>query len=54
MHRHPRDQAGINIRIDGVGKRFSGRYYVKSVKHTLGDGGYTMSFDVRRGGSGVV
>jgi phage protein D len=50
----PEIRAGMNIRINGVGKRFSGRYYVKSVKHTLGDGGYTMSFDVRRGGSGIV
>lgn len=50
----PEIRPGINIKIDSVGKRFSGRYYVKSVKHSLGDGGYTMSFDVRRGGSGAV
>ncbi len=50
----PDIRPGINIGIDGVGKRFSGRYYVKSVKHTIGDGGYTISFDVRRGGSGAV
>lgn len=50
----PETRAGTNIKIVGVGKRFSGRYYIKSVKHTLGDGGYTMSLNVRRGGSGVV
>lgn len=50
----PDIRPGMNIRIENVGLRFSGRYYVKSVKHTLGDGGYTMSFDVRRGGSGAV
>jgi len=50
----PEMRAGTNIRIVGVGKRFSGRYYIKSIKHTLGDRGYTMSLNVRRGGSGVV
>lgn len=50
----PETRAGTNVKIEGVGKRFSGRYYIKSVKHSIGDGGYTMSLNLRRGGSGIV
>jgi uncharacterized protein len=50
----PKIHPGMSVKIEGVGIRFSGRYYIKSVKHSLGDNGYTMSFDVRRGGSGVI
>jgi phage protein D len=39
---------GDNVDIAGIGKRFSGRYYVKKVEHTLGGGGYFTQFDVRR------
>ncbi len=44
---------GVNVMIEGVGNRFKGKYYVKSVKHTIGDG-YTMSFEVRRGAVGDI
>ena len=50
----PELRAGTNVQIKGIGKRFSGKYYVKSVKHSIGDGGYTISFEVRRGGIGTV
>ncbi len=50
----PSLRTGVNVRIEGVGKRFSGRYYVKSVRHSIGDGGYTTTFEVRRGGSGII
>jgi uncharacterized protein len=39
---------GDNVDITGIGKRFSGRYYVKKVEHSLGSGGYLTQFDVRR------
>jgi uncharacterized protein len=39
---------GDNVDLLGLGKRFSGRYYVTKVEHTLGSGGYLSSFDVRR------
>jgi len=39
---------GDNVDIAGIGKRFSGRYYVKKVEHSLGSGGYFTQFDVRR------
>jgi uncharacterized protein len=49
----PSLKPGVNVAIEGVGKRFSGKYYVKSVKHSIGDG-YTMSFEVRRGVVGNI
>lgn len=43
---------GQNIMIDGVGQRFNGKYYVKGIKHSMGDGGYRTSFEIRRGAFG--
>lgn len=40
-------RAGSVVHIDGVGKRFSGRYFVTSTTHTLGGNGYTTSFECR-------
>lgn len=45
---------GTNVRIEGVGNRFSGKYYIKSVRHSLGGNGYTLSCEVRRGGVGTT
>ena len=45
---------GTNVKIEGVGDRFSGNYYIKSVRQSIGDGGYTTSFEVRRGGIGSI
>ena len=39
---------GDNLQLKGLGKRFSGEYYVKKVEHTLGTNGYLTNFDVRR------
>ncbi|HEY0606877.1 MAG TPA: hypothetical protein VGD58_28415 [Herpetosiphonaceae bacterium] len=44
----PNLRAGSFVHIGGVGKRFSGRYFVKSTTHTIADGGYTTRFDGRR------
>jgi phage protein D len=38
---------GDNIEVQGVGKRFSGQYYVTKVEHTLNNSGYMTTFDVR-------
>jgi phage protein D len=43
---------GDNVDLRGLGKRFSGRYYVKKVEHALGSSGYHTSFDVRRAADG--
>ena len=41
-------RAGKTIEILGVGKVFSGTYYVESVKHTIGPDGYKTQFEVTR------
>jgi phage protein D len=41
-------RAGSILKLGGLGARFSGRYFVTSTTHTLGDGGYTTSFECRR------
>jgi len=38
---------GDNIEVQGLGKRFSGMYYVTKVEHALGSSGYHTTFDVR-------
>jgi phage protein D len=39
---------GDNVELQGLGKRFSGEYYVTKVEHAIGSSGYTTHFDVRR------
>ncbi|MBP2328876.1 phage protein D [Kibdelosporangium banguiense] len=41
-------RAGRKVRIDGVGPRFDGTYFVTGTQHSLGDSGYRTSFDCRR------
>jgi uncharacterized protein len=41
-------RAGSVMHIDGVGKRFNGRYFVTGTEHTLGGSGYTTRFNCRR------
>ncbi len=41
-------RAGVNVRIEGVGERFSGVYYVTSTRHTFSSGGYVASFECER------
>lgn len=41
-------RAGSVVQIDGLGQRFSGRYFVTATTHTIGDGGYTTQFECRR------
>ena len=44
----PDVRAGTVVEIDGVGDRFSGRYFVVSTTHAIGDSGYTTQFECRR------
>jgi phage protein D len=39
---------GDNVELQGLGKRFSGEFYVTKVEHAIGGSGYTTHFDVRR------
>jgi phage protein D len=41
-------RAGKVVQIDGLGTRFSGRYFITSTTHTIGDSGYTTQFECRR------
>lgn len=43
-------RAGSVIEMDGMGKRFSGKYFVTATTHSIGDGGYTTNFECRREG----
>ncbi|MEV6345884.1 hypothetical protein [Actinoplanes sp. NPDC051851] len=44
----PELRPGDNVEIAGVGRRFSGTYYVKRVEHSLGSGGFFTDFTARR------
>jgi uncharacterized protein len=41
-------RAGGVVEMDGMGDRFSGRYFVTATTHAIGDGGYTTNFECRR------
>lgn len=41
-------RAGGVVQIDGLGTRFSGRYFVTATTHTISDSGYTTQFECRR------
>ena len=42
----PKLRAGDQVNIQGLGKRFSGRYTLSKVTHTISEGGYQTSFEV--------
>ena len=44
----PDIRPGKCIDIERVGKLFSGKYYIKSAKHTFDINGYRTSLEVRR------
>ena len=44
----PDIRAGTVLMIDGLGDRFSGRYFVVATTHAIGDSGYTTQFECRR------
>jgi uncharacterized protein len=41
-------RAGSVVVLDGLGTRFSGRYFVTKTTHSIDDGGYTTRFECRR------
>lgn len=44
----PQIRPGVAIRLNGMGERFSGKYYVKGTTHTIGSSGYRTRFSVKR------
>jgi uncharacterized protein len=47
-------RAGRKVRIDGLGARFNGTYFVTESTHTLNDSGYLTRFNARREQSGLL
>lgn len=45
---NPQLKPGMTVNILKVGSRFSGVYYVKSARHSIGDDGYKTTLEVRR------
>jgi uncharacterized protein len=50
----PRLQAKTIVLLKGIGKRLSGRYYVRSAKHHVTSDGYTMDAEMRSDGTGSL
>jgi uncharacterized protein len=44
----PRVRAGLVVQLSGLGKRYSGPYYITSATHTLDESGYRTSFEIKR------
>jgi uncharacterized protein len=44
----PQVRSGVTIKLEKMGKKFSGKYYVKGTTHTINDSGYRTSFSVKR------
>lgn len=44
----PQIKPQVAIRIENVGKRFCGKYYVESATHVINDSGYRTSFKVNK------
>ncbi len=44
----PQIRTGVNIRLEKMGERFSGKYYVNGVTHTINNSGYRTRFSVKR------
>ncbi len=44
----PQIKPGVTIKLDKLGERFSGKYYVKGTVHTISSNGYRTRFSVRR------
>ena len=43
---NPKIRAGASIDIRGAGRRFSGRYYIRTARHSIGEGGYILNLDL--------
>lgn len=44
----PQIRTGVNVRLEKMGIRFSGKYYVTGTTHTMDNGGYRTRFSVKR------
>jgi phage protein D len=46
----PALRAGSFIKVEGVGRQFSGSYRLRKVRHTIGENGYLTEFDITQQG----
>jgi phage protein D len=44
----PKIRAGVCIKLEKMGERFSGKYYVVGTTHKIGESGYRTTFEVKR------
>ncbi|HXG31343.1 MAG TPA: hypothetical protein VNK81_06825 [Thermodesulfobacteriota bacterium] len=44
----PQIRPGVSIRLERMGKKFSGKYYVKETTHTIDSSGYRTRFKAKR------
>lgn len=44
----PQIRPGVTIKLEKVGQKFGGKYYVKETSHSLGSSGYRLHFKVKR------
>jgi uncharacterized protein len=42
----------MQVKIEGIGSRFSGTYFIKESTHTINDSGYITRFTARREDTG--
>ncbi|MEJ2431485.1 MAG: hypothetical protein P8075_21600 [Deltaproteobacteria bacterium] len=45
---NPKLSSRMVIELKGLGKRFTGNYYITSTTHSIGSGGYRTDFEVKR------
>ena len=45
---NPKLQSRVLVELKGLGRRFSGNYYVTSTTHTIDSGGYRTDFEAKR------
>ena len=44
----PKIKPGVCIKLEKMGERFSGKYYVTAATHKIGENGYRTTFEVKR------
>jgi phage protein D len=43
----PEIKAGENIKLEGLGKKFSRKYYIEKTTHTISNAGYSTTFNIK-------
>jgi phage protein D len=43
----PEIRAGVNIKLEGLGNKFSRKYYIARTTHTLSNSGYSTTFNIK-------